>query len=459
MRKLFGTNGVRGVVNEDMTPYLALELGKAIGSYYAKFKERPRIAIGTDARISNHMLKSACVSGLLSVGCDVEDLGIVPTPTLQYAVKVRNYDAGVIITASHNPPQFNGIKVIDSDGTELSEEQEEEIENIYFSKNFRTVSWEKVGTLSNWDGALDMYIEAILSKVDIDLIRKANLHVVLDCGNGAGALVAPELLKRLGCKLTMINCELDGLFRGRPSEPIPENLGELMKKVREVGADLGVAQDGDADRAIFIDEKGDFIFGDQSLTLLAKYIVREKKGIVVTPVSTSSALENVVRKEGGEVKYTKVGSPIVARVMKKVNAVFGGEENGGFIFPEHQYCRDSAMTIAKMLELLSKEKRPLSEMIKELPRYELIKVKTHCPNEKKDEVLCRIKEKVRGDPDIKDMDETDGLKIHTKDGWVLIRPSGTEPIFRIFAESKNKENAEKLMEKYRKMLDDILVGA
>ena len=456
MTRLFGTNGVRGVVNEDMTSELALKLGKAIGSYYSKSKDRPKIAIGTDARISNSMLKSACTSGLLSVGCDVVDLGILPTPTLQYAVKEKDYDAGVIITASHNPPQFNGIKVIDLDGTELAKEQEEEIEKIYFSESYRKVTWDKVGSLSRWDGAIDLYIDAILSKVDVDSIKRANLHVVLDCGNGAGAVVAPELLRRLGCKLTMINCELDGLFRGRPSEPIPENLEELMKKVKEVGADLGVAQDGDADRAIFVDEKGNYVFGDQSFTLLAKYIVREKKGIVVTPVSTSSALEEVVKSEGGDVIYTRVGSPIVARVMKKVNAVFGGEENGGLIFPEHQYCRDSAMTIAKMLELLGKEKRPLSEMISELPRYELIKIKLHCPNDKKDKVLSMIKERVKKESEVKKVDETDGVKIYTEEGWVLVRPSGTEPIFRIFAESKDRDKAERLVEKYKELLEEMV---
>ncbi|MCD6542279.1 MAG: phosphoglucosamine mutase [Thermoplasmata archaeon] len=458
MTKLFGTNGVRGVVNQDMNSELALNLGKAIGTYYAKKKERPFIAIGTDARISNHMLKSACISGLLSVGCNVEDLGILPTPTLQYAVKEKNYDAGVIITASHNPPQFNGIKVVDGDGTELAKEQEEEIEDIYFSKNFRIVSWDKVGQLSSWDGAIELYINGILSKVDVESIRSANLHVVLDCGNGAGGVVAPELLRRLGCKLTTINCELDGLFRGRPSEPIPENLGELMKKVKEVNADLGVAQDGDADRAIFIDENGNYVFGDQSLTMVARYIVREKGGgTVVTPVSTSSALEDVVTREGGKVVYTKVGSPIVARVMKKLGAVFGGEENGGLIFPEHQYCRDSAMTIAKVLEILSKEGKRLSEIIQELPRYELVKLKTACPNEKKEEVLEKIKDIAKNE-NARKIDETDGVKIYTDDGWVLVRPSGTEPIFRIFAESKERKRAEELASRYKSYVERFATG-
>ena len=455
MTRLFGTNGVRGVVNEEMTAELALKLGGAIGTYLKKAKSRPKVAIGTDARISNHMLKSACSSGLLSVGCDVVDLGILPTPALQYAVKEKDFDAGVIITASHNPPQFNGIKVIDFDGTELARSQEEEIEDIYFGNKIKRAQWNEVGSLSTWDGAISLYKKGILSKVDADAIRKKKFRVVLDCGNGAGAVVAPDILKELGCETILLNCELDGLFRGRPSEPVPENLGKLMKVVKEEGAHLGIALDGDADRAIFIDENGNYVYGDKSFALLAKYIVEGKgKGKVVTPVSTSSCLEEVVREKGGEVLYTAVGSPIVARVMKREKAIFGGEENGGLIFPEHQYCRDSSMTIAKMLELLANSEKTLSELIDELPRYELVKLKTHCPNHLKERVLKKLVEKVRESFD--KVDETDGVKIYMKEGWVLVRPSGTEPIFRIFAESKDKEVAKELADRYVKEVSSIV---
>ena len=457
MTKLFGTNGVRGVVNEDMTSELALAMGKAIGSYLRKTKDKPSVAIGTDARISNVMLKTSCTSGLLSVGCDVVDLGILPTPTLQFAVKEKNFDAGVIITASHNPPQFNGIKVIDGDGTELAKDQEEEIEKIYFSGNIKKTPWDKVGTFSQWNGAIDLYKKSILSNVDVTAIKNAKISVVLDCGNGAGCFVAPSLLNELDCKVRELNCEPDGLFRGRPSEPVPENLKELMSIVPEEGAEFGVAQDGDADRAIFVDEKGNFVFGDKSFALIARYIVRQRGGgKVVTPVSTSSCLEEVVKAEGGEVIYTAVGSPIVARVMKKVDAVFGGEENGGLIFPEHQYCRDSAMTIAKMLELLAIEKRPLSELIDELPKYEVVKLKTHCPNDKKSQVMNRLSEIVADESEVESIDRTDGVKIYTKNGWVLVRPSGTEPIFRIFAESKEKSRADNLASKYKKLVEEIV---
>ena len=207
MTKLFGTNGIRGVVNDDMNCELALGIGKAWGTYLKKTVAKPKIAIGTDARLSNHMLKNAISSGLLAAGCDVVDVGLVPTPTLQYTVKEKDFDSGVIITASHNPPQFNGIKGIASDGTEFSKDVEEEIEKIYFQQSFLLEKWKDVGKLTYWDGAIDLYITGILNVVDVDLIKNKHFHVVLDCGNGAGSLITPILLKKLGCKVTELYCE------------------------------------------------------------------------------------------------------------------------------------------------------------------------------------------------------------------------------------------------------------
>jgi len=457
MTKLFGTNGIRGVTNEDMNCELALGIGMAWGTFLKKTVKKPNVAIGTDARLSNHMVKSAITAGLLSTGCDVVDTGLVPTPTLQYTVREKKFDSGVIITASHNPPQFNGIKGVSSDGTEFSKDQEEEIEKIYFSKNYSLADWKNVGKLTTWDGAIDLYIKGILACVDVDLIKKKNFHVVLDCGNGAGSLVAPILLKKLGCKLTELYCEPDGTFPGHNSEPLKENLGVLIKTVTQVDADLGVAQDGDADRAIFIDEQGNYIFGDKSLTLAGGFLTKQKNGgINVTPVTTSSCFEEVIVKNGGRVIYTMVGSPIVARVMIEENAVFGGEENGGLIFPEMQYCRDSAMSIAKILEIIAKEKKTLSELIAELPRYEVYKTKMTCPNDKKEKVMRTLAEKTKKDSDVIKVDETDGVKLYMRNGWVLMRPSGTEPIFRVYSESKEKDVAEKLAMTYKKLAEDII---
>ena len=457
MTRLFGTNGIRGIVNQEMNNELALGIGKAWGTYLKQTITRPKLAIGTDARLSNSMLKSAITAGLLSTGCDVIDVGLVPTPTLQYTVKEKKFDSGVIITASHNPPQFNGIKGAASDGTEFSKDVEEAIEKIYFSRQYSLVTWRDVGTYSIWDCAIDFYIQGILSTVDVTLIKKQKFHVVLDCGNGAGSLVAPILLRKLGCEVTELYCEPDGRFPGHNSEPIPENLTTLLQTVHEVGASFGIAQDGDADRAIFVDENGTYISGDKSLSLVGKYVTGKKKGgVVVTPVTTSTCFEDVIRENGGSVIYTKVGSPVVARVMKEKNAVFGGEENGGLIFPELQYCRDSAMSLAKILEILAKEKRALSELIAEIPSYEMYKTKITCSNEKKERVMDLVAEQVKGNKDVVNIDRTDGVKLYVKGGWVLMRPSGTEPIFRLFVEAKEKQRAEQLVTTYKNLVESLI---
>ena len=457
MTKLFGTNGIRGIVNEDMNCELALGIGKAWGTYLRKTIKKPNVAIGTDARLSNNMLKNAISAGLLSTGCDVVDIGLVPTPALQYTVNKMDFDSGVVITASHNPPQFNGIKGVDKYGTEFYKDAEEAIEKIYFENEYLLAKWNDVGRMTYWNKSKDLYLKGILSNIDIEIIKKKQLHVVLDCGNGVGGLVTPNLLEELGCKITLLYCTLDGTFPGHNSEPIPENLHELMSKVTEVGADFGVAQDGDADRAIFIDENGNYLWGDKTLALVAKYITKQNNGgIAITPVTTSSCFYDVVKANNGDVIYTKVGSPTVARVMKERDAIFGGEANGGLIFPNMQFCRDSAMTIAKILEILAKENKTLSELIREIPKYEVFKIKMPCPNDKKESVMNVLIEKIKCDKTVIRVDKKDGLKLYVKDGWVLMRPSGTEPIFRVYSESKSKEKAEKLAMFYKLIIEKII---
>lgn len=457
MTRLFGTNGIRGVVNNEMNCVLAMGIGKAWGTYLKRTNPRPHCVIGYDARLSNHMLKSAMVAGLLSTGCDVVDAGLLPTPTLQYAVKEKHFDAGIVITASHNPPQFNGIKGISHDGTELSKDVEEAIETIYFSGSYALADWRSVGRFSTWDGAIDLYIQGIVSTIDVACIKHRRFHVVLDCGNGAGCLTTPLLLQKLGCTVTKLNCEPDGRFPGRHSEPIPENLTSLMKTVSEVGASFGVGLDGDADRAIFIDENGRYLLGDRTLSLVGSHITKENKGgVTVTPVTTSTCFEDVISRNKGTVIYTKVGSPIVARVMKERHAVFGGEENGGLIFPQFQYCRDSGMSLAKILEILAKENRPLSELIAEIPVYEMYKVKIVCPNEKKDRVMNQVTDQMKTDHTVVSIDRTDGVKLFMRDGWVLMRPSGTEPMFRVYVEAKEKKRAEQMAMFYKKLVGSLI---
>ncbi len=457
MTKLFGTNGIRGVINRGMNGEFALIIGKAWGTYLKKGCIRPKIVIGTDARLSNHMLKSAVSAGLLSTGCDVVDVGLIPTPTLQYTVKEKRFDSGVVITASHNPPQFNGIKGIACDGIEFSKNVEEEIEDIYFSQHFICAEWSDVGSFSQWDGAVRLHLDGVLSNINIGLIRRKKFHVVLDCGHGAGSLVVPQLLKKLGCKVTMLFCKPDGLFPGRNSEPLPENLHILMKTVQDVNASFGVALDGDADRAIFVDERGAYIWGDKTLSLIAGYFAKlNDGGFFVTPVTTSTCFEDVIHSMGGHVFYTRVGSPVVARTMVEKKAIFGGEENGGFIFPCLQYCRDSAMTLGMMLEVLANEKKSLSDLIAELPQYHISKTKIICANEKKEDVMRTVLNQLSENREIIKIDETDGIKFYIKEGWVLMRPSGTEPLFRVYAESKDKVHAEQLAITYKKKVEQII---
>lgn len=449
MKRLFGTDGIRGVVGELMTPVFGAEMGMAIGT----FLDKGKIVIATDTRTTNEMMKNAVVSGLISTGIDVADLGIAPTPALQFAVPYFKADMGVIITASHNPPQFNGIKCIDSDGTELPREKEEKIENIFFKKSYKKACWENIGEISN-EKINGEYINAIQKQVDVKIIKKAGLKVVLDCANGAGCFTAPYLFESLGCKVVILNAQPMGV-PSHNSEPTPENLKELVKTVKAVDADLGVAHDGDADRTVFVDEKGNYIPGEKTLAFLAGEIVKENKGgLVVTAVSSSSSVEDVVKKYGGEIEYTKVGSPVIARVMRKKKGVFGGEENGGLIFPEFQYCRDGGMAAAKVLEIMARSKKTLSELIASVPTYFLYKIKIPCPEEKKENALKRFAEEMEKQKH--KISNVDGVKIFFDKGWVLVRPSGTEPIYRIFAESKNMGDAKDMAEKGKKMIEKII---
>ena len=449
--RLFGTNGVRGVSNEDMNPELALRLGKAIGSH---LPARSSVALAKDPRVSGDMLEGAVVSGLLSTGVNVVDIGMLPTPALQYYVKHHDLSAGVMITASHNPPRFNGIKVISADGTEMSKYEEGQIESLYFSRNFRISEWKGIGRITKEENAGDFYINGILSSVDRESIMKKRFLVVLDCANGASTPTSPYLLGKLGCRVISLNAQPDGTFPGHESEPSPQNLKTLVDAVKFSGADIGIAHDGDADRVIFVDEKGNYLYGDRSLSIVAKYQVEENGGgTVVTPVSSSTAVEDAVKSAGGQIIYTEIGAPVVARKMMETGAVFGGEENGGLIFSTHQYCRDGAMGAAKMLEIMAKTEKSLSELDEEIPRYSLLKTKTACPNELKEKLLDLLAERFSGHGRI---DRTDGLKIYTEDGWILIRPSGTEPIYRIFSEAKSAGRAKELNDMGKDAVEKIL---
>jgi phosphomannomutase/phosphoglucomutase len=455
MGQLFGTNGVRGFVNDTLTPELALRLGKAVGSW---LKAGDRLCIASDARQSRDMFKAAFCAGVNATGVHTVDLGIVPSPGIQLYVRDKRFAAGAIITASHNPPEYNGIKLVAPDGTETSQDEEAAVEALYASETFRLAKWDQVGTHTLDPGAVRHYIDAVLAQVDVAAVKKGKFTVVLDPGGGAGCVSAPVLMKELGVKVIPLSCELDGAFRDRPSEPSPPNAKRCIEAVKANKAHLGVLQDGDADRAVFITEKADYVWGDTTLALACLHeLKRHKKGSVVcTAVSSSSCVADAVKMGGGKLEWTVVGSPIVAREMIKRKAVFGGEDNGGLMFTRHQVCRDGLMAMAFMLELMAKTGKPFSALVAEIPRYALAKDKLPVPEAQKKALLERIRAEFAKVKEVREVDARDGVKAYLPQGWVLVRPSGTEPIFRIQAEAKTEAEAKALVDRFKGMVADLL---
>jgi len=432
-KRLFGTNGVRGIIGDTMTPQLAMKIGMALAS-----ERGPVIALGRDTRTSGPALSNAVSAGLLACGADVVDLGILPTPALQYIVK-HHFDAGAIVTASHNPPEYNGVKIIEGDGTEMDDDSVIVLEDRIFNDDFRIQPWDAVG--SSWS-APEMLREYCVAVTEaFPGLHAGNMTVAVDPGSGPASATTPNILTHLGCRVHTINGTMDGTFPGRLPEPSPEGLSGLSQLVLDTGAAFGVAHDGDADRAVFVDEKGNFIEENEEFALMQRFICSSHPGgTVVTPVSTSFLAEKVAAETNSRVVYTRVGSIYVARKMlsiaeQGVEVTFGGEGNGGIIFPIHQHCRDGGMTAAAMVALLAAEKRPLSELVASLPPHYMVKEKLHTNNALL--VLDRAREAFSEDT----IDETDGIRVNRENAWALLRPSGTEPFMRLYVEAENESAA------------------
>ncbi len=450
-KKLFGTNGIRGIVNKELTPEMAVKAGTAIGTFFGKNKN---LLIGYDARTSGPMFAKAVISGLTATGCNVFFAGMAPTPSLQFAVKNHKMDGGVIITASHNPPEYNGIKVIWKDGIEISHEQETKIEKIYFKNKIQFAEWNELGEKRELQGINDEYIAAIKKHVNTAKIAEKHFHVVVDAANSVGGLTAPILMRDLGCKITSLNANIDGTFPGRMPEPRPENLAELAQTVKAVGADLGVAFDGDADRSIFVDETGQIHMGDKTFAVVLKqFLLENPNSQIVTPVSSSTLIKDTADAYKGKIVWTKVGSVTVSQKMKEIKAKLGGEENGGIFYGPHQAVRDGAMTTTLLLNIMASTGQKLSKLIAEQPQYFIEKGKIECPEEKKPKVLEKLLEQVKG----MNINTLDGVKIWFEDkSAILVRPSGTEPAYRMYAEAKNPQRAALLVKEYTSKLEQIL---
>jgi len=449
-KKLFGTTGIRGVTNDLLTPEFASKIAASFGTYIGG--KGKKVLIAMDTRTSSEMLKSSAISGLISVGCHARDSGIAPSPAVQYGTR-EFFDAGIMITGSHIPPERNGLKFFVSDGTEVYGHIEERIEEIYFNDEIERASWKDIGSVETFD-AVTPYKKMLL-KTGVE----GNLKVVLDPGHGAHYALMPEVIEKLGHDLITINSQPDGFFPGRGSEPDEKNLEGLMERVKQENADVGIALDCDGDRCIFVDDKGRYVMGDISECIITDEVMKEHKGgIIVTTISTSALVDYIAEKNNGEVKRTRVGAADVVAETFKINAVFSFEENGGSIFPEINPCRDGGLTAVYMLKILTKRNQKLSEIIAELPRFYQLKDKIGCPDELKQKLTKSVVEYYK-DRDAKEIIDIDGIKVIFEDGsWMLLRPSGTEPIFRVFVESSSEEKAKRLMADGLKTVGGILEG-
>jgi len=445
MDGLFGTSGVRGVVGGQITPQLAMDLGLSLASHLSNSGS---VVVGKDPRTSSDMLESCLISGLLSGGCDVKRLGIVPTPVVSFAARKLRAKAGVMITASHNPPEYNGIKFFDPSGMAYTTVLEGKIERTYFRKKWRKVAWNKIRSVEELDVLRD-YVDALVGAVQLCREYK----VVVDCGNGAASVVAPELLREVGCKVISLNSQPDGFFPGRPLEPSPENLVELCRVVKSVEADLGIAHDGDADRVVIIDESGRVTQGDEILAIVAANHVVRKGDTVVTTVDASDVVEEVVGGCGGKVIRTKVGDVSVAAEIRRRKAVFGGEPCGALIFPEFSMAPDGLLGALKIMELMNSSGRRVSELLKPLPDYYLVREKVPCPDERKSKLMKEVLKKLRREfSEIIGFTSIDGIRLKLEDGWVLVRASGTEPYLRVTAEARTPGRADEIAKKAVKVL-------
>jgi len=454
--KLFGTTGVRKVYGEDFSLDMALRLGKTMGTYL----QRGSVAVARDVRTTSNMIEDALVAGILSTGVNVVRMGMIPTPTLAFITRQRGFEAGLMVTASHNPPEYTGVKFWDSEGMGYTPDKESQLEEIYQSGEFNLAPWDKLGSERLLDTAVNEHIDSIISHCDAELIISKQFSIVVDPGNGAASVMTPYLMVKLACNVISVNSQPDGHFPGRRSEPDEKSLGDTIKIVQESGADLGIAHDGDSDRVVFVTESGEVVRGDRVIALLAKEMVGGSQNkTIVTTVDSSLVLDETVAKAGGKTIRTPVGDIRVALEMKESSAAFGGEACGVFIHSDFLHAPEPFLTACKILELMAKTGRSLGSLISEIPVYPLRKAKLECPNKKKEAVMEYLAETLpKVMPDTIEVLTIDGLGVTMKQGWVLVRPSGTEPVIRITGEARSPEAVERIIREAKNAVNEAIVS-
>jgi phosphomannomutase len=436
---IISVSGVRGTVGSALEPSQLTRFATAFGTL---IKGGP-VVVGRDTRTSGPMVHHAVFAGLIATGCQVIDVGVCPTPTVLLMSKALNAGGSLVITASHNPIDWNGIEFASESGRLLGEAERTRLMEVYESGDFELAAWDKQGSVKLVDTAVEQHIAGVLSCdwVLRDQTQSHGLKVVIDCGNGAGSVISPCLLRALGCEVVELNCVPDGYFP-RPAEPTPDALDQLCDAVKSEGADLGLAHDGDADRLVLVSEQGAPLSSEYTFALAAEFLLNKRKGDIVATVSTSRMLDDVADRHGVQLHRTPVGVGYVVEKMRETAAVIGGEGTGGVIYPELQYTTDGIASIAAIIQFLA-EAHPLtvSEVIGSIPSYAICKEKLEVPSQQVADAVLQLAIETYTD---ETLDLADGVKRVWEDRWVNIRKSGTEPVIRVFSEALTLEEAQKL---------------
>ncbi len=447
---MVSVSGIRGIIGDGLDPAIIVKYTSA----YADFCGGGKIVIGRDGRITGRMVYNLVAGTLMAKGFDVIDIGVCPTPTVLYNVKLLNAAGGISISASHNPNEWNALKLINKTGEFMTPEENERILTLLDSAGNSYKRWERLGKEENYTEGLTNHMNDVLNMkhIDVDQIKKRKFKVLLDSVNGAGAYIMPQLLDALGCEIVKINCEKSGIFPRLP-EPIPQNLGDTMKAVKENNVDIGIVVDPDVDRLVLITDKGEPFSEENTIAQAVRFILSKEKGNVVVNLSTSRAVDDLAAAEGCKVFRSPVGEANVVKMMKEVNAVIGGEGSGGVIYPGLHYGRDALVGAAIMLQHLLEFGGTMSELKNAIPAYFISKKKIAIGNSDPDEVINKLKEKYSGEK----INTSDGLRIDFEDHWVHLRKSNTEPIIRCIAEAKTEDEAEKFADRYFEEVKNLLI--
>lgn len=456
-KPIISVSGVRGEVGVSLDVRVITRFAMAFGTFVGG----RTVVVGRDSRTSSPTVRHAVLAGLFATGCHVIDVGICPTPTILLIASALQAQGSITITASHNPVAWNGIEFAAASGSLLTQAERDALMRIYETEDFALAPWNEQGTIETYGEAITYHLEQILHSrwLTPDLIREVGLKVVLDCGNGAGSVISPSLLRKLGCRVVELNCVADGHFR-RPAEPAPEALDELCETVRASKADIGFAHDGDADRLVLVTEQGVPLSGEWTFAFVADFVLSKTKGDVVATVSTSRMLDDIAAKHGVVLHRTKVGVGWVVGKMHEVNAAIGGEGTGGVIYPDIHHTTDGIASIAAITQYLAESGGTVTQLVENMPQYQMCRKKLEIPSQKLATRLVELALKVYKEESVIGkgpfLELTDGVKRVWNDRWVNIRPSGTEPVIRVFSEAPTLVEAERLCDEVLESLTVLM---